>query len=360
MRRGRQGATKQMAVMRHPDEGENMKEAMFYDVLSAGTVACRLCRHGCRIKEGRRGACRVRENRGGRLFTLVHSRVVAANIDPIEKKPLFHFHPGSLSLSLATVGCNLHCLHCQNADISQMPFDQGKITGRDLSPEKAVSMALEGNCRSLSYTYTEPTVYFEYAYDTAREAARSGLKNVFVTNGYIEAGPLEAIHPWLDGANVDLKSFRDSFYRRVCRARLAPVLDTLKRMRSLGIWLEVTTLLIPGRNDEEQELRDIARFLHGLGEEVPWHISAYHPTYRMTDRPRTPVKTLRRAWEIGKEEGLLFVYTGNVPGDEGENTYCPGCGALVIRRWGFQVLSMDLEKGRCTRCNRELPICTDG
>jgi pyruvate formate lyase activating enzyme len=297
----------------------------------------------------------VRENRGGRLFSLVYSKVVAANVDPIEKKPLFHFQPGTLSFSIATVGCNMHCLHCQNAEISQMPFDGGRIAGRDLSPDDAVSMALAGNCRSISYTYTEPTVYFEYAHDTARRAAEAGLKNVFVTNGYIEPGPLEAIQPWLHGANVDLKSFRDSFYRRVCRARLAPVLDTLKRMRSLGIWLEVTTLLIPGRNDGEDELRDMARFLYALGEDVPWHVSAYYPTYKMTDRPRTPVRTLRRAWEIGREEGLLFVYTGNVPGDEGENTTCPGCGTYVIRRHGFQVLSMDLEEGKCHRCNRDIP-----
>lgn len=332
-----------------------MQEAKFYDAVSEGTVLCGLCPHRCRIKEGKRGACGVRENRRGRLYTLVHSKVVAANIDPIEKKPLFHFTPGSLSFSLATVGCNLHCLHCQNADISQMPFDQGRIAGRNLAPDQAVSMALQGNCRSISYTYTEPTIYFEYAYDTAQKAAKQGLKNVFVTNGYIESAPLEAIRPWLHGANVDLKSFRDSFYRRICRARLAPVLDTLERMRSLGIWVEVTTLLIPGRNDEDEELRDIARFLRGLGEDLPWHVSAYYPTYRMTDRPRTPVKTLRRAREIGREEGLLFVYTGNVPGDEGENTYCPQCGTCVIRRCGFQVLSMDLEDGKCRRCKRELP-----
>jgi pyruvate formate lyase activating enzyme len=290
----------------------------------------------------------------------VHSRVVAANVDPIEKKPLFHFHPGTLSFSVATVGCNMHCLHCQNAEISQMPFDRGEIEGRALAPEEAVSAALAGNCRSLSFTYTEPTVYFEYAYDTARKAAKEGLENVFVTNGYIEAGPLEAIQPWLHGANVDLKSFRDSFYRRVCKARLAPVLDTLKRMRSMGIWLEVTTLLIPGRNDEEEELRDIARFLCDMGEDLPWHVSAYHPTYRMTDRPRTPLKTLLRAREIGREEGLLFVYTGNVPGGEGENTTCPQCGACVIRRHGFQVLSLDLDQGRCRECGREVPGRFDG
>jgi pyruvate formate lyase activating enzyme len=332
-----------------------MTEAMFYDSLPEGTVICRLCPHRCRIKDGKQGACGVRENHGGRLVSLVYSKVVATHIDPIEKKPLFHFYPGSLSFSLATVGCNLHCLHCQNAEISQMPFDRGKIAGRHLAPEEAVSMALEGKCRSISYTYTEPTVYFEYARDTAEKAARAGLKNVFVTNGYTEVDPVEAIRPWLDGANVDLKSFRDAFYRRVCKARLRPVLETLRRMHSLGIWVEVTTLVIPGLNDDEAELRDIARFLRGLGEDLPWHVSAYYPTYRMTDRPRTPVKTLRRAWEIGKEEGLLFVYTGNVPGDEGENTYCPGCGTCVIRRYGFQVLSLQLDHGKCHRCEREIP-----
>jgi pyruvate formate lyase activating enzyme len=337
-----------------------MKEAMFYEALPTGTVLCQLCPHRCRVKEGRRGACGVRENRGGRLFSLVHSKVVAANIDPIEKKPLFHFYPGSLSFSVATVGCNMHCLHCQNSDISQMPCDRGKIVGRDMSPEQAVSMALEGNCRSISYTYTEPTVYFEYAYDPAQKAVQAGLKNAFVTNGYIEAGPMEAIQPWLHGANVDLKSFRDSFYRRVCKARLGPVLDALERMKALGIWLEVTTLLIPGMNDEEEELRDIARFLCGLGQDVPWHVSAFYPTYRMTDRSRTTVEALQRAWQIGKEEGLLFVYTGNVPGDEGEHTYCPQCGTCVIRRYGFRILSLQLDQGRCHQCKRQLPIRMDG
>lgn len=332
-----------------------MKEAMFYEPSTGGTVRCRLCPHLCRIKEGGRGACGIRENRGGRLFTLVYSRLVAANVDPIEKKPLFHFYPGTLSYSIATVGCNLHCLHCQNAEISQMPFDRGKIAGREFAPEEIVTAALGSGCRSISYTYTEPTVYFEVAYDTARKAAEADLRNAFVTNGYIEAAPLKAIAPWLHGANVDLKSFRDSFYRRVCRARLAPVLDTLERMRSLGIWIEVTTLLIPGRNDEEEELRELARFLRGLGEDVPWHVSAFYPTYRMTDRPRTPLRTLRRAWEIGREEGLLFVYTGNVPGDEMENTSCPQCGTPLIRRQGFRVLSMDLEQGKCHQCKREIP-----
>ncbi len=333
-----------------------MKEALFSTALESGEVLCELCPHRCRIKDGERGICCVRENRGGKLYSLVYGKAVAANVDSIEKKPLFHFLPGTLSYSIATVGCNLQCRHCQNAQISQMPRESGSIAGRDLPPEKVVSKAMETGCKSISYTYTEPTVYFEYALDAARQAADRGLKNVFVTNGFIQKEPLDAIQPWLHGANVDLKSFRDSFYRKICKARLEPVLDTIKRMKALGIWLEVTTLLIPGLNDEDQELRELARFLKDLSPEIPWHVSAFHPDYLLTDRSRTPVKTLRRALEIGREEGLLFVYTGNVPGDEGEHTFCPKCGACVIRRLGFRVLSQDLDKGRCAKCKRDIPL----
>ncbi|MEW6443302.1 MAG: AmmeMemoRadiSam system radical SAM enzyme [bacterium] len=333
-----------------------MKEALFSEQVDKNAVRCGLCPHGCRIEPGGRGICGVRENAEGRLVTLVHGRPVAINVDPIEKKPLFHFYPGSLSLSIATVGCNLQCLHCQNAEISQMPADQGRIDGADVAPEKVVEMALQRGCGSISYTYTEPTVYFEYALDTARIAAGEGLKNVFVTNGYTTLQALETIQPVLHAANVDLKSFRDSFYRKICKARLDPVLDTIREMVRRGIWVEVTTLVIPGLNDSEEELRDIARFLRGLRIDLPWHVSAFHPTYRLTDRPRTPEATLRRARRIGREEGLLYVYTGNIPGDEGENTDCPGCGKTVIRRHGFRVLSMEIEEGRCRFCRREIPV----
>jgi len=333
-----------------------MKEASFFSVLDGKEVRCNLCPHQCRIAEGKRGLCGVRENRDGGLYSLVYGRAVAANVDPIEKKPLFHFQPGSLSFSLATVGCNMKCRHCQNSEISQMPTDRGRIEGRELSPEQAVAAAGRAGCGSISYTYTEPTVYYEYASDIAREAVKVGLKNVVVTNGYIRPEPLKEIGPWLHGANVDLKSYRDSFYRDICKARLQPVLDTLQLMRSLGIWVEVTTLLIPGRNDEEEELRDLARFIVGLGPEVPWHVSAFHPTYRMTDRPRTSGSSLRRAREIGMAQGLLFVYTGNIPGDKGESTYCPQCGSCVIERYGFQVTSRNMEQGKCNGCGQEIPI----
>jgi len=334
-----------------------MKEAMFFHAGARGEVVCGLCPHGCTIAPQRVGLCGVRRNEGGELLSLVYAKAVAANADPIEKKPLFHFLPGSRSFSIATVGCNLACRHCQNAEISQMPKDRGVIAGSPLPPEQVVSRALSEGCRSISYTYTEPTVYYEYAYDTARLATARGLMNVFVTNGYIREDPVRAIRPWLHAANVDLKSFRDGFYRQVCGARLAPVLDTLHLLKRLGVWLEVTTLLIPGRNDEEAELRDLARFLRELDPQIPWHVSAFHPTYRMTDRGRTPVGSLRRAREIGREEGLEFVYTGNVPGDEGEHTFCPQCGACVIRRHGFRVAEMNLCRDRCGSCGHGIPLC---
>jgi pyruvate formate lyase activating enzyme len=327
-----------------------LKEAFFYTRESDNKVRCRLCAHTCLIKPGRTGKCGVRKNSGGTLHSLVYGRVISAHVDPIEKKPLFHLAPGSLSFSVATVGCNFTCKHCQNADISQMPRDHHVIQGHDLSPEQAVTMARESSCRSIAYTYTEPTIYFEYAFDTARLASEAGLMNVFVTNGYTSAEALRHIAPYLDGANVDLKAFTEKFYRKICGARLAPVLDTLKLYRELGIWLEVTTLLIPGENDSDGELRDIAGFIgKELGPEVPWHVSAFHPTYHLTDHPRTPAETLRRAREIGLAAGLRYVYEGNIPG-EGEDTACPGCSRPVITRFGFKVRENLLRDGCCPAC----------
>jgi pyruvate formate lyase activating enzyme len=282
--------------------------------------------------------------------------LIAQNIDPIEKKPLYHLCPGSLSYSVATVGCNFHCLFCQNADIAQMPNNYaGQILGTQVSPRQVVAQALNHNCRSIAYTYTEPTVYFEFAYETARLAHREGLLNVFVTNGYMSAKALDMIAPYLDAANVDLKAFSARFYKKTCRARLAPVLDNLKRMRQLGILVEVTTLIIPGLNDDTSELRDLATFIAGeIGPQTPWHISRFHPTYQLTDRPATPVATLQSARQIGMDAGLQYVYLGNVPGAAGENTYCPGCRHVVIDRWGFQVHRNRLMQGRCPQCQMSI------
>ena len=327
-----------------------MIEARLYEKEKEQKVRCRACNHHCLISEGQRGICWVRENRQGILYSLVYGKPIAAHVDPIEKKPLFHFLPGSSSFSLATAGCNFRCLFCQNADISQAK-DLKIIPGEEVPPEKIINAALQAECRSIAYTYTEPTVFFEYAQDIALPAARQGLKNVFVTNGYMTQDVLESLHPYLHAANVDLKSFRDDFYRTQCGARLTPVLDTLKNMKRLGVWVEVTTLIIPTLNDSKEELSELARFIaHDLGPETPWHISRFHPTYRLTHLPSTPVKTLQQAREAGIEAGLRYVYTGNVPGDAGEKTFCHHCGQLLIDRYGFSILKNNLQQGKCPRC----------
>jgi pyruvate formate lyase activating enzyme len=332
-----------------------MKEAYLYEKLDDRKVRCSLCNHRCLIPEGKKGICGVRENTEGTLVSLVYKNVIARHVDPIEKKPLFHFLPASRSYSIATPGCNFRCLFCQNADISQMPVDHGQIFGEALNPEEIVSDALATRSATIAYTYTEPTVYFELALDTARIAARKGLRNVFVSNGYMTEDCLKEIHPDLHAANVDLKGFTDRFYKDQCGAKLDPVLRTLERMVEAGVWLEVTTLLIPGLNDAVEELMGIARFLVNLDPGIPWHISRFHPTYRLTSVHPTPPSSLRRAREIGLEEGLWYVYTGNVPGDEGEKTFCHGCGALLIDRHGFTVRKYALSEGACPHCGVKVP-----
>jgi pyruvate formate lyase activating enzyme len=327
-------------------------EAYLYESLEDKKVKCNLCSHRCVIKDGRRGKCSVRENRDGMLHTLVYGKVVARHVDPIEKKPLFHFLPGTLSYSIATVGCNFRCRFCQNADIAQMPTDhKGAIMGDTVTPQEVVAAAKKSDCRSISYTYTEPTVFFEFAYDTAKIAHQHQIRNVFVTNGYMTAEALEMINPYLDAANVDLKAFHDRYYKELCGAKLKHVQETLRRMKSYGILVEVTTLIVPGLNDDKGELQDLAGFIaQDLGTDTPWHISRFHPTYKLTDRPATPVETLTKAREIGLQAGLRYVYTGNVPGNTGENTFCYSCGEIVIERWGFQVGSLQIKDGKCSQC----------
>lgn len=332
-----------------------MKEAYLYEKRDADKVRCLLCRHGCLIGPGDRGICGVRENRAGTLYSLVYDKVIARHCDPIEKKPLFHFLPGSSSYSIATPGCNLRCLFCQNADISQMPADHQRILGEAVAPAEIVHLALAEGAASISYTYTEPTIYYELAADTARLAVRQGLKNVFVTNGYMSAACLEDLAPDLHAANMDLKAFTDGFYRRQCGAKLEPVLENLEILHRQGVWVEVTTLLIPGLNDGAEELRELAGFLAGLDRDIPWHISRFHPTYRLTQKPPTAPESLRRAREIGYEAGLKYVYTGNLPGDEGEKTFCHGCGTRLIDRLGFQVAENRITRGLCPRCGERIP-----
>lgn len=335
-----------------------MHEALLYERLADHRVKCKLCAHRCVIQDGRKGVCRVRENRDGSLYTLVYGIPLSQAVDPIEKKPLFHFHPGSKAYSIATAGCNFRCAFCQNSDISQMPRDRGQIAGRQATPEWVVSSAQRAGSSCIAYTYTEPTIFFEYSYDIARLAREVGIASVYVTNGYMTREMLELFQgvtdghePWLDAANVDLKAFRDETYKSVCGARLQPVLDSLKAMKQLGVWVEVTTLVVPDLNDSEEELGDIAGFIATeLGAETPWHVSRFHPDYKMHDRGPTPPDALRRAYDLGREAGLHYVYVGNMPGAHLEDTHCPNCGQPVISRWGFRVAGRQMRDGACAHC----------
>lgn len=332
-----------------------MKEAMFYEKMEGGRLRCGLCRFRCLIAVGKRGHCRVRENRDGILYSLVYGRAVAEHVDPIEKKPLFHVLPGSRSYSVATVGCNFRCLHCQNYSISQPEEDGVEHSGVFVAPKTIVERALAAGCHSIAYTYTEPTIFFEYAYDTAVLAKAAGLKNIFVSNGYITNEALACIAPYLDAANIDLKGFSEPFYREVVGASLGEVLDCIREYKRLGIWLELTTLIIPNRNDAPEELRAIAKFIADeLGVDTPWHVSQFYPTYRLTGQPRTPIATLKEARRIGLEAGLRYVYEGNVPGEGGENSCCPYCGGLLLKRYGYIIEKNLLDRGRCPGCGLEV------
>ena len=335
--------------------GEIMKEAMFYTPDQNNRVRCGLCRFNCLISDGARGICAVRENRSGILYSLVYGKVIAEHVDPIEKKPLFHVLPGSTTYSIATSGCNFHCHHCQNYTISQVN-SSNPIRGNDRSPEEIVAAALKDNCRSISYTYTEPTIFYEFAYDTAHLARQAGLANIFVTNGYISKAALAEIAPCLDAANIDLKGFSEEFYRNIVNARLSEVLDSIIEYRKLGIWIEITTLIIPGLNDSDGDLRGIATFIaSNLGTDTPWHVSQFYPTYQLNNHPRTPISTLRRAVETGKAAGLKYVYEGNVPGDGGESSRCPSCSQMLIERYGYKILSNNISGGSCPNCGLKIP-----
>jgi pyruvate formate lyase activating enzyme len=330
-----------------------MKEAMFYEKIGEKKVRCFLCAHHCLIRDGKRGICYVRRNIDGTLYSLVYGKVISMNVDPIEKKPLFHFLPASTSFSIAAVGCNLRCEHCQNFEISQYPKEHGDIPGHAVSPEDIVEAAARNGCESISYTYTEPTMFFEFAYDCARLAREKGIRNVFVSNGYTSPEATALIAPYLDGNNIDLKG-NDDFYQKICGARLEPVKDTIRLMKELGVWVEVTTLIIPDYNDSDEDLRGIADFIRSVDPAIPWHVTQFYPTYKLTDKPRTPVRTLKKAREIGFNAGLKYVYEGNIPGEGGENTYCPQCKELLIGRLGFSIGDMKLAGGRCSKCGTEI------
>ena len=321
-----------------------------------GSVTCSICAHRCYLVEGQRGICAVRQNRDGRPVSLVYGRLVAESMDPIEKKPLFHVLPGSLSYSISTRGCNFRCSHCQNASISQVGRSENvEISGVLRKPEDVVSAAVSGGCQSISYTYVEPTVFFEYGYDCCRLAVERGIKNIFVSNGYMTRESLELLAPFISAVNIDIKAFTDSFYKKVCGARLQPVLDSVRLFKELGVWLEVTTLLIPGLNDSDKELSDIASFLASIDTSIPWHITGFYPAYHMLNVEPTSVAALKRAWQIGRTKGLKYVYTGNRPGLDYEDTVCPGCNHRIIGRYGFRVDYISMQAGSCPECGERIP-----
>jgi pyruvate formate lyase activating enzyme len=334
-----------------------LHEAMLWSRLSPDDprVRCNLCAHRCVIPPGKLGACNVRENRDGTLYTLVYGSTIAQHVDPIEKKPLFHFQPGSRAFSIATPGCNFRCEFCQNYEISQMPREHDIAGGTPATPEQIAAAARRAGCASVAYTYTEPTIFAEYALDTARQAHALGLKNVFVSNGYMTGELLDQMAGLIDGINVDLKAGRGEFYHKISGASLEPVLANLKAIQRLGIWLEVTTLVIPGLNDGDEELRWVATYLRDeLGPDVPWHISRFYPNYCMNDVLPTPASTLERAWQIGLDTGLHYVYVGNLSGNQTESTACPHCGRTLISRVGYQVRRTALHDGACDACGTRI------
>ena len=331
-----------------------MHEARLYQKLEEGAVQCSLCNHRCRIKDGRFGICGVRKNVEGTLYAMTYGKVSAEAVDPIEKKPLFHFLPGSLSYSLGSVGCNFRCKHCQNWHISTKTYEEGIF--RNLSPEEGVRRALDQGCASIAWTYNEPTIWHEYALDMGTLARARNLGTVYVTNGYPTEEALQELSPMLNAFRVDIKAFSDSFYREVARARLQPVLDATVIAHELGMHIETVTLVIPGLNDSMEEMDALIRWVYeNLGPDTPMHFTRFHPDYMMLDRTATPVETLEKIYEHARSVGIRFPYLGNVFGHPYENTYCPVCGALLIERTGYGIRFVNLKEKRCTECGEDIP-----
>jgi pyruvate formate lyase activating enzyme len=332
-----------------------IKVGVLFEELPDGKVKCNVCAHRCTIAEGKVGICRTRKNINGKLHTLIYNTISSEAVDPIEKKPLYHFLPGTFSYSLGTIGCNFRCQHCQNWNISQVTLEEAYT--KEITPEEAIRRAVASGCKSISWTYNEPTIWHEYTYDSAVLAKKAGLKTIYVTNGYITPEALRRIAPYLDAFRVDIKSFSDEFYKKVCGARLAPVLEATKLAKELGMHVETITLVIPGRNDSHEELTQIVKWVHdNLGEDTPMHFTRFHPMYKMEHVAPTPLQTLEMAHDIAKKEGMRFVYLGNVTGHKYENTYCPRCDTLLINRAGFSVGEVRIKDGKCTRCGEGIPV----
>ena len=333
-------------------EGKNLKKAVLWDEKPGRKVLCKLCSRRCLIEEGKTGFCLVRKNIAGVLYSLTYDKVCSANADPIEKKPLFHFQPGTKSFSIATMGCNFRCSFCQNWQISQAASEYGRIEGEAIAPEKIIEAAIDNGCSSIAYTYTEPTVFIELAGECGQLAKQKGLANVFVSNGYQTKEAIDFAKEWLDSINIDLKSFSEDYYGKLCQAHLQPVLDTIRYIaKHTDIWMEITTLIVPGENDSEQELKNIAEFIvKEAGADTPWHISRFYRQYQYHGAAATPIETLEKAAEIAKEAGLKYIYLGNVPGAKLESTFCYDCGAILIERQGYRIISNRIENSCCPDC----------
>ncbi|MGI6278294.1 MAG: AmmeMemoRadiSam system radical SAM enzyme [Patescibacteria group bacterium] len=338
-----------------------MKKSKLFKKLGNSQVVCQACHRYCQIAAGQRGACSVRENKDGQLYSLVYGWAVGPSIDPVEKKPLFHFLPGTKALSFGTLGCNFSCQFCQNWSQSQgvkqekEPLHLIEQQSRKLSPKQLVNLALKKNCASIAYTYNEPAVFVDYAYETMRLARQKGLKNIFVTNGYQSPESFELTKDYLDAVNVDLKSFGDDFYQKICGgAKLAPVLENIKKYHQAGIWTEVTTLVISGENDSAKELTQMAKFIKKVSPDIPWHLSAFHPDYQMMDKGPTSWGKLVEAYEIGQGVGLNYVYLGNIVSPKHASTYCPKCGQELVKRDGYYLLESNLKDGECLGCGQDI------
>jgi pyruvate formate lyase activating enzyme len=325
---------------------ENLYQAKYYEKLSGNMVQCSLCPNRCILSEGQIGLCKVRKNIKGELYTLTYDKIAVQHVDPIEKKPFFHVLPGSNAYSIATTGCNMSCLYCQNWDISQVfPWE---IKSREMTPEEVVEDAIKSGSQVIAFTYNEPIVFYEYMLDIAKLAKEKGLKTVVVSNGYINPEPLKELLNYIDAYKVDLKSFREEFYQKFTGGHLAPVLETLKIIKEKGVWLEIVNLLIPGENDSEQEIREMAKWIkENLGNDVPLHFSAFYPMYKLQNLPPTPPETVIKAREIAMEQGLKYVYTGNIVYPEGESTYCPKSKEIAIERQGYGIIKNNLIDGKC-------------
>ncbi|KKG14624.1 hypothetical protein EO98_18515 [Methanosarcina sp. 2.H.T.1A.6] len=333
-----------------------IQEAMFYEKLAENKVRCSLCAHRCKINPGKRGICGVRENCEGTLFSLVYGAVASDSVAHIEQKPLYHYYPGSVAYSIGTIGCNFRCRHCQNWTLSRASPEDADLG--TLSPSQLINQAKMAGCQSVSWTYNEPTVWYEYTYDGAKLAREAGIGTSYVTNGYITPEALEQIAPYLDAFSVDIKAFSEEFYHDVASAKLTPVLEATLLAKKLGIHVEVVNLVIPNHNDSPEEIRELSRWVYeNLGRNTPLHFNRFHPYYEMKDLPPTPVETLDRARSIAIEEGMRFVYVGNVPGHPHENTYCPECGTLLITRGFFEVQEYNLTSEKaCPKCGEKIPI----